>query len=74
MNISWQQIWRKNSNTGTLNSVLKVVEENALPFQKKTSLHLLSEQRGADTSYLCLSQQDRSLKCTVGNLGSMANG
>lgn len=59
MNISWQQIWRQNSNTGILNSVLEVVEETAFPFQKKTRLHLLCEQREADTSYLCLSWQDR---------------
>lgn len=35
MNISWQQIWRKNSNTDILNSVLKVVEETASHFRRK---------------------------------------
>lgn len=74
MNISWQQIWCKNSNTGVLNSVLKVVEETASCFRRKqVCIYCVSKEKLTFHISVYHSKTDHC-KCTVGNLGSTANG
>lgn len=53
--------------------MLKLVEETAFPLQKKTSLHLLGEQRKANTLYFCHGKTD-SCKATVGQHGKWLSG